>query len=233
MVIGRAAVPGGCAATILMGMVLYLSVADASAGEQPELSIGAQDGEYRLHITGRIYAPAEYVYAVVTDYRNAAHINPAVTEAEILPSVVAGVVRVRNRTLHRIGPFRLVMDWVGDITELGDGQLAVVTVPELSSFESGRAGWRIVAEGQHTVLDHDSSFRPRFFIPPLLGDYLIKRYVRRNMLETFKRIECRALILQRRERGRETRELEALSSHGRDCTRGREDVEHYVLRERE
>lgn len=216
------------AVIVLFALLHYAAV--SSAGNLQELSVMAQDGEYRLHIIREIDAPAAYVYHVITDYRNAARINPAITEVEILPSGGAGVVRVRNRTEYRFGPFHLNIDWVGDITERPDGELDIITVPELSSFEAGRARWKIVPEGYHTVVSHESSFRPKFFIPPVLGEYFVRNYVLSNTLATFNRIECRARILQVWELAGDIRELEQRLTRGEDCSGAAGDAGHrYVF----
>jgi hypothetical protein len=186
--------------------------------EEPEgFSVTEEGGEYRLRVVQVLEAPADYVYRVITDYRRAYRINPAITEVEILPSDDATVTRVRNHSEHRVGPFCFDIDWVGDIMELRPGFLRVETVAEHSSFESGSATWRIQAEGQHTRVIHESSLKPKFFIPPVIGELLMKKYLQEDTLATFKRIECNAMILLERDMESDPRYLKARLSAGEGC----------------
>ena len=97
--------------------VFSLFSSTSSAEEIEELSVTNADGVYTLRIVSVFDAPADYVYNVITDYKHAYRINPAVTEVEILPSDRDNVVRVRNLSEHWIGPFCFKVDWVGDIVE--------------------------------------------------------------------------------------------------------------------
>jgi hypothetical protein len=190
----------------------------SAASDTEEFSVTEEDGEYRLRITEVLDAPADYVHRVITDYRRAYRINPAITEVEILPSDDADVTRVRNHSEHWVGPFCFKIDWVGDINEVQPGHLRVVTVPELSSFESGSAYWRIVSVGERTRVIHESSLKPKFFIPPVIGDLLMKKYLQKDTLATFKRIECNAMIMLERDMDNEIGHLKSRLTAGEDCS---------------
>ena len=66
-------------------VTLILCSTDLTADEPEELSVTAVDGEYSLQVAVVLNAPEEYVYKVITDYKNAYRINPAITNVEILP----------------------------------------------------------------------------------------------------------------------------------------------------
>ena len=196
---------------------LFLFNPFCSAGELEELSISKVDGEYRIRIVSVLDAPADYVYYVITDYRHAYRINPSITEIEILPSEVDGVIRVRNLSEHCAGPFCFRIDWAGDIVEPRHGHLEVKTIPELSSFESGSAVWEVQPVGNRTRVLHESSLKPDFFIPPVIGDVIMKNNMKDDTLDTFNKIECYAQIVLEMEMESEPELLEALVSEGRDC----------------
>ena len=112
---------------ILVALLLFSSL--SIAVEVEELYVTEADGEYRLRIIEVLEAPSGYVYGVITDYKRAYRINPTITEVEILPSSDDAVIRVRNHSEHWVGPFCFKIDWVGDITEVQEGHIKVVTVP--------------------------------------------------------------------------------------------------------
>lgn len=199
-------------------LALYLYIPITSAGDLEKLYITEMGGEYHLRIISVINAPADYVHEVITDYEHGYRINPSIIEAEILPNQRDGVVRVRNLSEHWVGPFCFKIDWVGDITEPRHGYLKVTTIPELSNFESGSATWVIRPRGEHTWLLHESRLKPDFFVPPLIGDNIMKNQMEKDTLATFKRIECHAMIMLERDLEHDTGQLRALLKEGKECT---------------
>jgi len=202
-------------ACTLYALLLFSSI--CTAGELEELSVTEAGGEYRLRIVSVLDAPMDYVYNVITDYKHAYRINPSITEIEILSSNRSDVVRVRSRSEHWVGPFRFEIDWVGDFVETKHGHIKVKIIPEFSSFESGSAIWEIRPQGERTWVLHESSLNPKFFIPPIIGDYIIKRRLVGESITTFSRIECQAMITLEMDMENEPEPLRTLLEEGKDC----------------
>ena len=187
------------------------------AGELERLDVVVEDGDYGIHIVMVMDAPVDYVYSVITDYKHAYRINPCLTTSEILPSPDEHTVRVYNHSVHCVWLFCFDIDWIGDIVEPQEGYLKVETLPEYSNFEQGMAVWDIRPQGERTRVLHNSSFKPDFFIPPIIGEHIIKQHMREETLDTFKRIECHARILLERDMQNDSDNLRKLVSDGRDC----------------
>jgi hypothetical protein len=200
-----------CALTTLL---LFASL--STADEIKELSVTKVDGVYSLRVVSVIDAPADYVYDVITDYKHAYQINPTITEVAIVPSDRDDVVRVLNRSEHWVGPLCLKIDWVGDIVENGDRYLEIKTIPEFSSFESGSATWELRSQGERTWVRYESSLKPNFFIPPFIGDHIMKKQMENETLITFKRIECYAKVMFELDMENEP-ELINVLEEGKDC----------------
>ena len=177
----------------------------------------AVDGEYSLRVAVVLNAPADYVYKVITDYKHAYRINPAITNVEILPSGRDRVIRVRNRSKQCVGPFCFAIIWTGDIVKTGKGDLEVKTIPQLGDFISGSAIWRIRARGEHTWVLYVSRLKPAFFIPPVIGDIVIKKHIKSEILASFKRIECQAVIMLALDMEHQPYELEQLAKERKEC----------------
>ena len=197
--------------------ILFLFSSICTAGVLEELSVTESGGVYRLRIVSVFEAPADYVYDVITDYEHAYRINPSITEIEILPSDRNDVIRVRNRSEHWVGPFRFEIDWVGDFVETRHGHIRVKTIPEFSSFESGSAIWEIRPQGEHTWVLHEASLKPKFFVPPIIGPYIMKKHIADESVTTFNRIECHAMIILEMDMENEPELLNTLLKEGKDC----------------
>jgi hypothetical protein len=180
-------------------LLFSLVCGTSAAGEVLELSVTKEDGEYVLLIAAVVNAPENYVFQVLTDYKHVYRINPTIIEVDVQDTDRNGVVRVRHQSEHNIGPFCFSIDWVGDIVETRHGHLEITTQSNQSSFSSGFAIWVIKPQGDSTWVLHESKLKPKFFIPPIIGDYFLKRHIRESILTTFNRIECHAQIAMEHE----------------------------------
>ena len=194
-----------------------------------EFSVTKVDGVYSLRVVSVIDAPADYVYDVITDYKHAYRINPTITEVDILPSDRDDVVRVLNTSEHWVGPLCLKIDWVGDIVEPRNGYLEVNTIPEFSSFESGSAIWELLPQGERTWVLHESSLKPNFFIPPFIGDHIMKKQMKNETLTTFKRIECYAKVMFELDMENEPELINNVLEEGKDCINPQDEKTHLAL----
>jgi len=202
----------------LIGVIAFFYInMSPMAGELEGLSVSVENGNYGIRIVMVIDAPADYVYRIITDYKHAYRINRCLTQSRILPSPDEDTVRVHNHSVHCVWLFCFDIDWVGDIVELQEGYLKVDTLPEYGNFDSGMAVWHIRPQGERTWILHHSRFKPSFFIPPVIGEHIIKQHMRDETLDTFKRIECYAKLLLERDIENETDQMDKLVSDGRDC----------------
>jgi uncharacterized membrane protein len=195
-------------------VTLILCSPTSTADELEGLSVTAMDGEYSLRVAVVLNAPVDYVYKVITDYKNAYLINPAITAVEILPSGRNKVVRVRNLSEQCIGPICFHVVWTGDIVETSDRDIKVTTIPELSDFVSGSAIWRVRAQGEHTRVLYESRMKLAFFVPPVIGGIIIKRHIKDETLDTFRRIESQAMTMLDLDKKQQAEDLKKLSKEG-------------------
>jgi len=201
---------------VLAGALAAAGAAPGAPASDLAVTVTAADDAYRLRAVAVLDAPEEYVYQVITDYRHADRIDPAITSIEILPTARDGVTRVKHRSVHHLGPFSFEIEWVGDMVDTGHRRIDITTVPELSSFESGSAVWEMRPDGGRTWVRHESTMKPKFSILPLIGDYLVKKRVEEATRDIFHRVEryARTLVERDTHEDREDRRV-ALSSNSR------------------
>jgi hypothetical protein len=90
-----------------------------------------------------------------------------------------------------------VLFYCRDITQSQDmvqspGYLIEATVlPQDSDFRRGRAQWRLIAEGDTTLMYFRAELVPDFFLPPLIGPWLIRREMVNQITEIVMLIEAR------------------------------------------
>jgi hypothetical protein len=164
----------------------------ASAAEIQSLQVSRDGERYRVELEVRLQAPAPAAYAAFTDPASLPLINPAVQKVEVLEPPAAEHGRLYTevrvcavlycKTLHQVQEMRYAPRPDG-------GELHAEVLPALSDFAYGRADWSFSGEGAGTRLHFSAELQPAFWIPPLLGPWLVERSLREEAQRTSAGIE--------------------------------------------
>ena len=174
-------------------LVALLLLPSASlAGAILASSVNHEGDIYTLSVTARIDAPIDTVYQSITDFDNLAAINPAIEESQLLATPAADTRRVRSVIRVCILMFCKRVQQVQDVTLLEDYAIKAVVLPQGGDFRSGLAYWQLTASGDTaTEMLFTNTFEPDFWVPPVIGPWLIKRKLMREVAETAMYIEVK------------------------------------------
>lgn len=172
---------------------LLLGAATAAPAAQIEaVEVDHEAQRYRVRMQARIAVPVSAAYAVFTDYARLPQINPSIQQVRLLPGAARPAQRLYTqirlcaafycRTLHQ------VQDMLSVSTPQGRGLRAHV-LPEHSDLHHGRAEWRLRDCGDSTCLEFSATLQPKFWVPPLIGSWLIQRTLRAQAVITAEGIE--------------------------------------------
>ena len=175
-----------------LSTLLLLLPVDLQAGDILASSVSREGAAYTLSVTARIDAPIDTVYRSITDFGNLAAINPAIEESQLLAVPTVDTRRVRSVIRVCILMFCKRVKLVQDVTLLQDYAIVAVTLPQGGDFRSGVAYWQLIASGGATEMLFTNTFEPDFWVPPVIGPWLIKRKLMREVAETAMYIEVGA-----------------------------------------
>ena len=181
----RACVSGLCISLMLFPCVLL-------AGQILDSNVVHDEPVYRLSITARVDAPLAVVYQSITDFTNLAAINPSIEESQVLESQGADRLRVRSVIRVCILVFCKRVVQVQDVTLVDSRTVVATIVPGAGDFRAGLARWELTAVGTATDLHFSEEFEPDFWVPPVIGPWLIEKKLVREVAETTMYIEARA-----------------------------------------
>jgi len=157
-------------------------------------AVVAEDGGiFQIEMKAIIGARAEYIRQVLTDYNRIYRLNPSIVENEVITSDETGDKWVRTKLLACNSVFCKYLKRVDIVSTLPSGDLQAEIVPELSDFRNGYARLNLWQETAGTRVLIRSEVEPDFWIPPLIGPWLIKRKLRSEALETVHNLERLAL----------------------------------------
>ncbi|WP_020649346.1 SRPBCC family protein [Solimonas variicoloris] len=177
---------------------LFLAAFSASAAAETVDRVEVTHGQsrYRIELQARLDAPLDDAYAVFRDFRNLPRINDAVEEVTALPAVQPGTERWRTTVRVCVSFFCSQLKQVQDVRDSRDAhgyRLDATVVPALSNLRYGTAAWRLDRCGAQTCLWFHAELEPDFWIPPLIGPWLIERAMQRQAKATAHGIEALAL----------------------------------------
>ena len=175
----------------LLAALLLLPVA-ALAGDILSSSVSHEGSVYSLSVMARIDAPLDTVYRSITDFDNLAAINPAIEESQLLATPSVDTRRVRSVIRVCILMYCKRIEQVQQVTLLDDYAIEAVVLPQDSDFRNGVAHWQLTASGASTEMLFTNIFEPDFWVPPVIGPWLIKRKLIREVAETAMYIEVGA-----------------------------------------
>ena len=160
-----------------------------SAGEILDSKVTHDGVVYRLSITARVDAPLAVVYQSVTDFTNLSAINPSIEESQVLASEDARRQRVRSVIKVCILVFCKRVEQVQDVNLIDSRTLEATMVPGAGDFRGGLARWEFTPDGDGTVLHFTEVFEPDFWVPPVIGPWLIEKKLVNEVAETAMYIE--------------------------------------------
>ncbi len=175
--------------------VALCGAAGAHAASIDHLTVAEGAGRYVIEMRAHLSVRAGNAYAVLADLGNLRSINSDVREARILGRSGAGGVE-----LYTV--FRACVLWycrsIRETEEMtfarsaAGGEVDAVVLPGSGDFRSGHARWLFRAAGGGTDLEATAELEPTFRVPPLVGPWLVKRWLRAETERAVANIEALA-----------------------------------------
>ncbi len=144
---------------------------------------------YTVEMNARMDTTAAKAYAVFTDYARLVEINDAIIKAELIDGAPEGKQRIHTQVRVCVMGICRVFDQVQDMRKAPPEHLEADVVPELSNLKFGRANWRIWDEDGRARLYFSAEVEPDFWVPPIVGPWLIKRKLESEAEQTANGIE--------------------------------------------
>jgi hypothetical protein len=176
---------------IAQSVLFLLAFSNLYAGQVQSLSTVRTDGAYVFSIRVKINSGVAIIWPLIDDFTNLARMNNAIVNSSYLPSPDPLARRVQVKTHFCIWFFCKYINHVQDIVATDEHEVFTVILPAKSDFRAGWAKWKLTADRQAntSILAIDMALVPRFWIPPVIGPYLIKRKLNAEGLETVQGLE--------------------------------------------
>lgn len=173
---------------VALAAALLGGTAGASTVESADIRFLGSSYHYRF--SARVEASARAVRAVVTDYDHLERINPNVVASRVL--VRHGDNALKRQLLMKqcVLVFCFDIDFVERVDFLPNGDIATTIIPGEGNFRRGETVWRIEPLSKTASrITMEADQEPDFFVPPVIGPFIMKRKFLREVDDTTRRIE--------------------------------------------
>lgn len=176
----------------LLVILVFIGTGTARAFELQSLVVTRADARYRVQMSVNLDVPARDAYGVFSDITRLPQINSSVREARVLQQNPAEGLRVYTLVRMCVSFFCRMLEQVQDMQFLAHaagGEIRAEVLPHLSNLRYGRARWTLRDCAGNTCLRFEAELEPDFWVPPLIGPWLIQRKLRSEAMQTGAGIE--------------------------------------------
>lgn len=174
-------------------VLLALAVAAAAgAAEIREVRVEHRDGRYYMHSETWFDAPRLGVFDVLTDYDRFDRISSIYEETRFEAPAPDGTPRVFTKVVGCVLFFCREMTRTERLETDGPGFIRATTEAGASDFDYAVATWRLSERDGGTFVVYAIEMEPAFWVPPVIGPYVMKRKLRKGGAEAVERIEALA-----------------------------------------
>lgn len=182
-------------------LALLLASPSALAFELEQIEVLHTPPRYEVSMQVRLNTPAQAAFSVFSDITLLPQINPAIRKAKVLGELPDNVRRVYTQVHLCVALFCKQIEQVQDMRFESTNEGARVqaqVLPELSDLRFGEAHWTFRSCGAQTCLTFHTRMEPKFWVPPLIGPWLIQRKLKTEAMETSAGLERLARTHQQR-----------------------------------
>lgn len=182
------------ASAAAIGVAVWLLVhTTAVAAAQVTVNEITRDGDrYEVAFDVRIAAPTDRLIRYLTDYAHYSEYFHSIRESTLLAGTPRAVQRVRLRLRGCVWLFCRTVTFVKDVTAAADGEIRAHIEPRLSDFREATEYWRVTPVAGETRLQYRAALVPDFFVPPLIGPWLLKRQIHASLISGAETLETLA-----------------------------------------
>ncbi len=169
-------------------LAALLAAASADAVEITDEHFAADGGTYTMRLTLRLEARRQAVWAALTDYGGLAQLAPGIERSRLLQRD-GHQAEVKTVTKGCILFFCRRITRVEHLEEEPYERITATIDPARSDLAAGTTRWRLEPLEGGTQVTVVTEMEPDFQLPPLLGARLIRRGLKRDMVELLEAIE--------------------------------------------
>lgn len=170
-------------------LALLVSAAPAGAAEMRSVEVDYTDGFYTMKSEVWFDASVDQVFEVFRQWDLSTEFSSTIVEARDVEADELGRPQYYIKHKGCVLFFCLSFERNGHVEQQINEELRAFADPERSDFEKADETWTFAAEDGGTVVAYHLNMKPKFWVPPGIGPYFIKRKLKNDGGDAIDRIE--------------------------------------------
>ena len=171
-------------------VALLLVPALANTAELKSVTVDRVDGHYIMHSVVWFATDVDHLYGTLLDYDLSPRFSSVVVEARNIEPDEQGRPQFYSRMKACLLFFCMDFERYGHVETSGNEFIKATANPEVSDFYFSEESWHLEADGDGTMLIYDVNIKPKFWVPPVIGPYYLKRKLKTSSGNAINRIEA-------------------------------------------
>ncbi len=168
--------------------MLWWPTARVLAATVERMQVSSSEGIYHAVLDATLDTAPAKIWRVLTDFPRFAELSPAIQSSEAIAREGPSLWRVLTLSRACVLGFCKEMKQVQRV-EIRDLEMRAQVLPEESDFSLGQAVWRVRSQGQGARLYFEASMKPSFWVPPLLGPWIIEYVLQEELQQSLINLE--------------------------------------------
>ena len=161
----------------------------ASSATLRTIDVTRKHGVYSLHADTFLAATPEAIYEVLLDYEHFNRISRIYKEHRYLDPAPDGTPMIYTRMEGCLLFYCKSMRRVERVQTVEPAFIRTDALPEQSDFKKSYSEWQLEPEPGGTRMIYTLVMEPDFFVPPVIGPWLLQRTLETGGSRTIQRIE--------------------------------------------
>lgn len=172
-------------------LIIFLAVYASSvlAADIRTLEVDESQGRYTVKYDAVLDAPYDQIYDAIANPAHWTQLSRVVTSAEVLAELPNGQRKVGVTFHDCILIFCQTIHKNETLHASRDGSIDTLANPEESDFAYDHEHWQISILDERTRIQYEVEMTPNFFVPPLIGAYILKSKIRSLLLHITRNLE--------------------------------------------
>ncbi len=162
----------------------------AEAATMRNIRVDRVEGIYIMRSEVWFDARIEQIYGVLADWDLSTRYSSVIVESRNLEPDAQGRPRYYCRNKICLLFFCMNFERSGHVEQKPLEYIYATAHPEISDFHVATESWLFSEEDGGTVVVYLVELKPKFWIPPVIGPYIIKRKMRKDGGDAIHRIEA-------------------------------------------
>jgi Polyketide cyclase / dehydrase and lipid transport. len=174
----------------LVTFLLLIAFLPVAAGEIQHASVMYERGVYTVDFVAQVTAGQPEIYRLITDHDHLHRLNGNILESALIDTPDETLKRRRVVMHVCILFFCRDVRLVEKLRENGVDEVIATVVPSQSDFRTGKTLWQVMpVTADKTRLRLQSKFQTVFWVPPVIGPWLIRKKIVQEMSQMINRLE--------------------------------------------